>query len=330
MFYSSFSNVLLTTSLSLYLTLPTVLGFSASSVWPPNHLIIQRFTTIHEPRVNNATAAVEIEALIPPAAVEIEASGHVLMRKRPRNRSFFSIGSMDPNADAAAGNLTMQDLNASSGCTENSSTNCTVADDVKKVAVKFNHLAAIIGGVAGGVGFQLLQFLLGLTVAYVYKTKVVNKLPIIQPGGNEDGSKGTDFKMGICGCFGNRSICLHSFFCGPCRAAQNWVVTGQCGFWGAYLTVVTFGTCCGPIAIGILGMAMRAGIRNTMGYESDNFRDFFRWCCCAACAVAQEAIDIDNETEVEVTCCCKVSGPNLIEDGTTQQAEAADPAVLDF
>lgn len=319
MFYSSFSNVLLTTSWSLYLTLPTVLGFSASGVWSPNHMIIQRFPTIHEPKVNHSTAA-----------FEIEASGHVLMRKRPRNRSFFSIGSMDPNADAAAGNLTMQDLNASRGCTENSSTNCTVADDVKKVAVKFDHMAAIIGGVAGGVGFQLLQFLLGLTVAYVYKTKVVNKLPIIQPGGNEDGSRGRDFKMGICGCFTNRSICLHSLFCFTCRAAQNWVVSvPQCGFWGGYLGLLTFGTCCGPIAIGILGMGMRGTMRHTMGYEPDNCRDFFRWCCCPACAVAQEAIDIDTETEVEVTCCCKVSGPNLLTDATGEQAEAADPAEMD-
>merc|ERR1712159_725046 len=79
-------------------------------------------------------------------------------------------------------------------------------------------------------------------------------------------------------------------------------VAGLMGFWPAAL-LAYFCECC----MCVIGPYMRVQLRQKLGLGPDGLMDFLKYCCCSACAVAQDAMQIDEESGgVQVSCCCQL------------------------
>lgn len=153
---------------------------------------------------------------------------------------------------------------------------------------------------AAVMGLQAIQGLIMLVFAWLYKTKVVNNIPRLET--REAGSRGKDFTPPLCACWSNLHLCCHIFCCGPCRAAHSWHVAGAVD----YVLGIILQVLLGPCAC-LVGCYLRGKMRTTIGLESDTFMDFLKWCCCSPCAVGQEAMEIDELSEVNVKCCCQLT-----------------------
>jgi Cys-rich protein (TIGR01571 family) len=122
-----------------------------------------------------------------------------------------------------------------------------------------------------------------------------------------------EFRYGACECLGDGRVCI----CGLCCPAIRWADTiseekgGFLDFSSALLVMMGLGFMClcpysGLIAwIGIVfvGVYYRQRIRLRYGLEADTVQsyieDVFVWCCCAWCAICQEARQVDEETTEE-------------------------------
>mmetsp|Transcript_47455 Transcript_47455/g.75013 ORF Transcript_47455/g.75013 Transcript_47455/m.75013 type:complete len:429 (-) Transcript_47455:100-1386(-) len=122
-----------------------------------------------------------------------------------------------------------------------------------------------------------------------------------------------EFRYGACECLGDGRVCI----CGLCCPAIRWADTiseekgGFLDFSSALLVMMGLGFMClcpysGLIAwIGIVfvGVYYRQRIRLRYGLEADTVQsyieDIFVWCCCAWCAICQEARQVDEETTEE-------------------------------
>lgn len=183
-----------------------------------------------------------------------------------------------------------------------------------------------IVGVGGGDGDsgrgQMLQMVLRILVWLVwgiatlifgaqYKSKVVDPIPVMQA--KQQSASGGNLKFGLFDCFGKSQLCMHSCCCLAVRFGHNMQVAGLMGFWPAAL-LAYFCECC----MCVIGPVMRAQLRQKLGLGPDGFMDFLKYCCCSVCAVAQDAMQIDEESGgVEVSCCCQ-----LYRAQTTQAAAA--------
>lgn len=173
------------------------------------------------------------------------------------------------------------------------------------------------GQQSSGVG-SLLQIAVGLIFAFLYKSKVVDKIPRLEP--REAGSRGKEFSQALCACWSSGHLCLHVWCCVACRAAHSWAVAGVMDYWPG----VVFNFCC-PC----LGFCMRTELRKTLGLEPDGFMDCLKWCCCYPCAVGQDALQVDEDSGVVVRCCCQLqigeeASEPLPPAGNNSEAAAAE------
>jgi len=118
-----------------------------------------------------------------------------------------------------------------------------------------------------------------------------------------------DFRYGLLECCGDFRICL----CGLACPALRWADTvseekgGFLGFGVAFLMMMGLGMlllcpltgAIAWVAIVVVGVWYRQWIREKYGLESNTpssyIEDALAWCCCAYCALCQEARQVDDE-----------------------------------
>lgn len=140
--------------------------------------------------------------------------------------------------------------------------------------------------------------------AFVYKIRVVNKIPAIR---QQYASHFDDYQEGIFSCFCDTSTCLHTAFCPLIRASHNWDVAGVMNYWVALLIqfVLTFcGVCCVPACFYTF---MQARLKRRLGIEPNFPMDCFCNLCCLPCAIGQAAMAVDDITDADVRCCCSLA-----------------------
>lgn len=187
------------------------------------------------------------------------------------------------------------------------------------------------GGEGGGGGvvnliirlvFWLIWMGCSLVFAFVYKSKVVDMIPPLQPK-----AMGTskDFISTLFQCCSNGSLCMHAWCCLPCRAGHTFQVAGVASYWVVVLVLELLPGCgC------IFGFLWRQQLREKLGLQPDGCCDFVKWCCCTACAVGQEALDVDQAVGVDVACCCNLQmTPQAAMVGQpVQVGQAPQPGVI--
>jgi len=120
--------------------------------------------------------------------------------------------------------------------------------------------------------------------------------------------KEQEFKFGLCECLGDVRVC----FCGLLCPAIRWADTvsedkgGFLYFSSAFLLMMGLGmlVLCpltgafAWLAITVVGVCYRQKIREKHGLESHSLpsylEDAFAWCCCAYCALCQEARQVED------------------------------------
>lgn len=163
--------------------------------------------------------------------------------------------------------------------------------------------------------------------AFIYKDKVVNGIPPLR---QQPMSTMQDFSQGIYQCFVDQQMCLHSFFCCAVRAAHTWHVAGLCEYWPSlfliFLVDCTKWACCLDACVFTY---FRMKLKQKLGIEPDLMMDFVFSAFCPWCAVAQEAMAVDEELGVTVECCCQsyLAGRHMPQQPLQQQQheqQAAD------
>ncbi|GFS15377.1 protein PLANT CADMIUM RESISTANCE 3 [Elysia marginata] len=94
-----------------------------------------------------------------------------------------------------------------------------------------------------------------------------------------------DWQHGLFGCFDNFGLCIISYFV-PCYTfGKNSEAMGEscvtCGL--AYIV---------PIVNIVAAVKMRGKIREQRGIPGSTFNDLLMICCCALCALVQEAQEV--------------------------------------
>jgi len=120
--------------------------------------------------------------------------------------------------------------------------------------------------------------------------------------------KEQEFKFGLCECLGDVRVC----FCGLLCPAIRWADTvsedkgGFLYFGSAFLLMMGLGMlvlcpltgACAWLAMTAVGVCYRQKIREKYGLESHSLpsylEDAFAWCCCAYCALCQEARQVED------------------------------------
>lgn len=179
--------------------------------------------------------------------------------------------------------------------------------------------ARIFGGGGGGdkamILFRLVTWILTLIIwlvfAFIYKNRVVDKIPIIQ---SFQGASFGTFKIGYFDCCNDVNLCLHSWCCLSVRAAHTLHIAGLANYWLALFLYSCFCCCTGPICR--LQLQQKAGMTTTCGMN------IIMWIFCPCCVVGQEAYEVDDVSKANVACCCKllltpVSAPGQVYAGTT-------------
>lgn len=140
-----------------------------------------------------------------------------------------------------------------------------------------------------------------------------------------------EFRYGACECLGDGRVCL----CGLCCPAIRWADTiseekgGFLDFNSALLVMMGLGfTLLCPytgvfawIGIVVIGVYYRQKIRLRYGLEADTIQSYVEdtliWCCCAWCAICQEARQVDEETEEVEEPANDPSNPKISRAGST-------------
>lgn len=151
-------------------------------------------------------------------------------------------------------------------------------------------------------GDYLLYLIVGGIFAYIYYTNVVKKIPDIRnmPRYN------SDFHHRLFDCFGDHQTCLHVCYCMQCRVAHTWDVAGTMEYWHGLMVQCIICTycwcCCGPCC---LYTYMRMEMKKHFGLRM-SFMDCLYVFFCLPCASGQMAMEIDDLSGADVSCCCTV------------------------
>lgn len=160
---------------------------------------------------------------------------------------------------------------------------------------------ATVGGVGQyGVLATVSAFLM-LCFACVYKKKVVDQLPIwrlqvaFTPGPRP---------YGLFDCLKSRDTCLYSTFCLPVVAAKNYYATEICPFWTG--CILFFIGIYSPLfcVTAMIRAALSGRIQERFGHKPDILQDCVTSIFCFPCDVGRESVEIDQEMEVDILCCC--------------------------
>jgi Cys-rich protein (TIGR01571 family) len=145
--------------------------------------------------------------------------------------------------------------------------------------------------------------------AIIYKNRVVDRKRVLPPAltrPDSVGLPGPDFKYGLCSCFDDCDVCMHTFFCWQTRAADTYHSAGVLDFW---LTLIIALFCSPCFAICVMPFK-RSEIRNRLNGGSggcacqDCLLSFF----CGLCVIVQEARVVDEALGVKTKCCCNLTG----------------------
>lgn len=153
--------------------------------------------------------------------------------------------------------------------------------------------------------FFLLQVIIPITFACVYKFQVVNNTPKLD---QKPVNALQDLPHGICDCWNHFSLCLHLFCCCMCRAAHTWHVAQVCEYWPSFCLFCIAGTSkiiCVDVCIYTY---FRTKIKERLGIKPNIPMDCLCHLFCPFCAVGQEALAVDEELGIKVECCCRLTG----------------------
>lgn len=151
----------------------------------------------------------------------------------------------------------------------------------------------------------LLNAVVALVYAFVYKQKVVGK---IQPMSEHRPGRGNDdFDVGLFDCLSNINYCCMSLWCPEVRQAHTNDVASVFTYWPSLVAMVIARVCC--ISCGVpccLNVWFRMHLKDQLGIEDHCINDFVIAILCWPCAVGQQAMAIDRHLGYAVGCCCKV------------------------
>lgn len=164
-------------------------------------------------------------------------------------------------------------------------------------------------GAGVGGGSALLQLLITLCLSCVYKQWVVDpmgKFPEVAPSAPPEGYD--DFAFGLCDCITNPHMCLFICCCSPLRIAHSNEIAGICnGFWVTLLSwfccTAFCSQCLGPLC---LSYYFRYALKVKMGINTSFMDCIMAVCpCTAACAIGQQALQVDDAMGFKYQCCFK-------------------------
>jgi Cys-rich protein (TIGR01571 family) len=150
----------------------------------------------------------------------------------------------------------------------------------------------------------LLHLVIVIVFAVCYNSWVVREVGVLQ---QRPMNTLTDFTQGLCSCWGNFHMCLHTVCCLPCRAAHTWNGAQLCEFWPSIFLQCMAGMTGAPCCVHLcIFTYYRMKLKEKLGIQPNMVLDCLVSCCCPCCSIAQEAMAIDEELGVAVECCCKV------------------------
>eukprot|EP00929_Paragymnodinium_shiwhaense_P080648 TRINITY_DN42073_c0_g1_i1.p1 TRINITY_DN42073_c0_g1~~TRINITY_DN42073_c0_g1_i1.p1 ORF type:complete len:512 (-),score=56.83 TRINITY_DN42073_c0_g1_i1:118-1653(-) len=195
-------------------------------------------------------------------------------------------------------------------------------DDAEKAAT----LALVATAVAISVILSILMSLAVTTgFAFAYKQRVVNRKPaLMNPVPERWRCHGETFPVGLCDCFGDIDICLHTTCCLPVRMADTYASAGVDDYWKSFWLFIGLVILCRMVLSLVLGHLAdqicqgmfavvftykRAALRQRLGGFSHGFpwADCLLLCCCPLCVACQEARVLDSAMGVRTSCCCRLS-----------------------
>lgn len=149
----------------------------------------------------------------------------------------------------------------------------------------------------------LVQFLISLCVACVYKSKVVDMMPKLPPQVSQADRGVDDFPRGVFDCLKDPHYCCFTACFPIIRTAHTNDVAGVCGFWETIvamycsLLLCGLGPCC-------LTVYFRIHLKENMGIPDHCLNDM---CCawlCFPCITGQQALSVDDAAGMHYQCCC--------------------------
>lgn len=192
-----------------------------------------------------------------------------------------------------------------------------------------------VDSVMHGLTYQftvLASIAIKVFFVYLYRTKIVDQCKVLQPRADPDplsqddtvGREESGKWPRLFACFykGKRSYILYIMCCGWPRVAHTWYAAGVLPtFWQglALIWLITAAPSLGVVYCGLNSMFQcitytwccftvhyRIKIKERLGEKVHWEHDCLESWMCAPCALAQEAIAVDEELGMEVECCFKV------------------------
>lgn len=152
-----------------------------------------------------------------------------------------------------------------------------------------------------------------------YKTRVFDRKPgLPNPVAEVHKCIGSEFKFGICDCFGDCQVLWHTCCCYPTRLADTYATAGILSYWEIFrlamgLLLLSFlismfasqqiGSIAGNAIFALVFSRYRGNLRERLGGTGTTPMDFFCLWCCSGCAMVQEARQIDAAAGVHTSCC---------------------------
>jgi len=190
----------------------------------------------------------------------------------------------------------------------------------------------------GALGSILLLVILKIVFACVYKCKVTDRRKRLQNPSNKSLEILAPHNIFSCCCH-DLNLCMTVICCFPLRAADNFKTGLVTGFWSVFFFVSmselialsiesvlmvlypdTDVTSRSAMALGVtIGIMVLLALwfadtrqkmrRRFGGSGSEVCSDFICYFFCTACAVAQDAMLLDEATGMVVHCCCQLGRP---------------------
>jgi Cys-rich protein (TIGR01571 family) len=158
--------------------------------------------------------------------------------------------------------------------------------------------------VGASSGSGLLNFLLMVCFACVYKGKVVDPMGKM-PKQSLQYESPDDFRYGLFDCVKDCNMCLMVTCCPLVRIAHTNETADVCGFWetlcclGLSTILCGMGPCC-------LNVYFRIHIKDHMGIQDHCFNDMVLAWCCLPCITGQQALAVDEVMGFTFKCPCTV------------------------
>jgi len=188
-----------------------------------------------------------------------------------------------------------------------------------------SHKGMMLAFFATFVAVPILIFVGALVFTCIfakkYKEHVMDRKPQLQDVPEVWKAVGPDFRFGICDCFSDWDILLHTCCCTYARIADTYASAGLLSFWNTVMICIGIsvarllvGLIIGDQLSGALFAVIFAGVlsnyrgmlRVRLGGEGCTVMDFICLCCCPLCALCQEARQIDGAIGVRTSCCCNL------------------------